>query len=209
MSSKRILIELIEELDNFENQGLGGKDIQLSDFLAYLNNKNEGLEFKGREIGGGENPEFTQAGETVDTEIARLLVILYRYAKGHLKKLTRESIIQTPEELSFLLVLMSFPSLTKTELIIKNVMEKTSGIEVIKRLLKKDLVIQFNDPNDKRSQQVKITEMGKHELFKLLPSMQGVSTLISGNLSDSEKSNLRYLLKKLDLFHHEIYVSDK
>jgi hypothetical protein len=52
---------------------------------------------------------------------------MYRYAKGYIKKALQESIIQTPDEFSFLITLMTFESLTKTELINKQVIEKTSG----------------------------------------------------------------------------------
>jgi hypothetical protein len=62
-----------------------------------------------------------------------LVTLLFRYAKGYIKKALQDSIIQTADEFAFNLI--TFESLTKTELISKQVMEKTSGVEVIKRLV--------------------------------------------------------------------------
>jgi DNA-binding MarR family transcriptional regulator len=96
---------------------------------------------------------------------------------------------------------MTFPSLTKMELIQKNVMEKTTGLEIIKRLIQYGFVEQFDDPDDKRSQRVTLTVAGREEIFRLLPTMEKVGDKVKGNLNDIETKELLFLLKKLDQFH--------
>jgi DNA-binding MarR family transcriptional regulator len=54
-------------------------------------------------------------------------------------------------------------------------MEKTSGIEVIKRLVAQGLIHEFSDLTDKRSVRVSITEKGKMEVMNVLPEMSKVS----------------------------------
>ena len=88
-------------------------------------------------------------------------------------------------------------------------MEKTSGTEVIKRLLKQEMIHEFPDPEDGRSIRVAITEKGKEEVLFLLPQMGMVSKIVSGNLSAEETTTLLYLLRKLDQFHHDIYETSK
>ena len=47
------------------------------------------------------------------------------------------------------------------------------------------------------------------ELLKILPHMQTVSQIVSGNLSEAEKSMLAYTLRKLEIFHNDIFLNKK
>ncbi|WP_346067826.1 MarR family winged helix-turn-helix transcriptional regulator [Sphingobacterium siyangense] len=118
----------------------------------------------------------------------------------------KEGPINTLDEFSFLIVLMTYPSLSKTELVQKLIMEKTSGVEVIKRLLKNELIEEFDNPNDKRSVLVAITAKGKEELASLFPKMGLVGSVIVGNLTSAEVSSLSFLLRKLDYYHNDIFL---
>ena len=68
--------------------------------------------------------------------------MMYHYAKGYIKKALRDSYLQTSDEFSFLITLMTYDSITKGELITKHVMEKTSGSEVIRRLIKRGMIVE-------------------------------------------------------------------
>lgn len=136
-------------------------------------------------------------------------MLRYRYAKGYIKKALKDSLIQNPEEFSYLIVLMTFDSLTKTELIVKNVMEKTSGAEVIRRLVNLGLIRQFADEADKRTMRVAVTDLGKAELTRIMPKMQQVSNLVVGDLTETEIMSLSYMLRKLDYFHNDIYINKR
>jgi DNA-binding MarR family transcriptional regulator len=84
-------------------------------------------------------------------------------------------------------------------------MEKTSGNEIINRLIKLGLVTQETNLEDKRSIRIRISPLGKAELFKILPKMQMVSEIIAGNLNENERYALSFILRKLDRFHNEIF----
>jgi len=207
MSKKQVLIQLIDHLFKFD-EAYGGEDYSITDFIGYLN-ANQPTQLPSiRELAGGEE-EWVRNNQDQNTEIARLLVFIYRYAVMYFKKGLRESNINTLDEFSFLIVLMTYPSLTKTELINKLIMEKTSGIEVIKRLLKQELIYEFDNPNDKRSMMVAITPKGKTELAELLPKMGLVGSLVVGNLTPTEVSSLSFLLNKLDYHHNEIFMNNR
>jgi DNA-binding MarR family transcriptional regulator len=104
---------------------------------------------------------------------------------------------------------MTYDSLNKGELIQKQVMEKTSGTEIINRLIKLGLIEQFNDETDKRSMRVKMTVLGRMEIVKILPQMQKVSQIVTGTLSETEKNTLAYMLRKLEHFHNDIFTTKK
>ena len=104
---------------------------------------------------------------------------------------------------------MTYDHLSKSELITKQVMEKTSGTEIINRLIKLGLIEQFADEADKRSVRIKMTMTGRTEIYKILPQMGVVSQIVTGNLNDSEKTMLAYMLRKLEHFHNDIFMNKK
>lgn len=148
-------------------------------------------------------------GNEKDINLSVLIGTLFRYVKHYSKKVFEHSTVQSIDEFTYLAMLMSYGSMTKSELIARNVHEKTTGMEILRRLIKNNFVEQTDDLTDKRSQIVTITEGGKIEIIQLFQQMSKVSTLVSGNLSDQEKMILAYLLKKLDIFHRHIYDNEK
>lgn len=210
MKTKNILIELIEHLSVYELECHRlGFELNMTDFLGFLNSKhaprNVKVDSLRSDYKGNDLPERNGS----DTDISILIVLLFRYAKGYIKKALRDSQINTADEFSFLITLMTNDSFSKTELIQKQVMEKTSGTEVINRLLKQGLIEQWHDSEDKRSIRVKIAHSGRMELLKILPNMQKVSQIVSGNLNDTEKSTLAYMLRKLEHYHNNIFLTRK
>jgi DNA-binding MarR family transcriptional regulator len=209
MIQKEIITELIEEMYKFDAELKGEQSFTLTDFAGYLNSKMvEGNAFK-RKIGGNEEGRELANYNSRTTDITILLVLMNRYAKSYVKKALAGKIIQTGDEFSFLITLLTFESLTKTELINKQVIEKTSGTEIIKRLLNQELITEFDDPNDKRSVRVAITPKGRTEILSILPGMSVVSNIVKGNLTDAEISTLSYLLKKLDFYHNDIFQNKR
>jgi DNA-binding MarR family transcriptional regulator len=95
------------------------------------------------------------------------------------------------------------------ELIDAHMQEKTSGIEIIKRLLKNGLAEQFNDETDKRSKRLVVTPKGQQVLLSIFPRMANVASLTGGNLTNEEKMQLIYLLNKLHIFHHAIHLENR
>ena len=210
MKSKAIIIELIEYISQFEDETkLLDKELNINDFIGFLNSKHKPTNVKTIELQGGENSEINQSQEGPATDISILIVLMFRYAKGYIRKALKSSKIKSADEFSFLITLLTYKSLTKTELIQKQVMEKTSGTEIINRLVRLGLIMQYEDEADKRSMRIKISDLGKSEIIGILPEMQKVSKIVTGNLTESEKNTLAYLLRKLENFHNDIFLNNK
>ncbi|MGJ1203803.1 MarR family winged helix-turn-helix transcriptional regulator [Sphingobacterium lactis] len=205
MSKKEILKDLVEHFFDFDSEFKGESEYTMADFVGYLNTRHNTQLSSKRNIAGTEE-EWLKEDDDANTDISTLLVFMYRYAVVYFKKALKEGNINTLDEFSFLIVLMTYPSLSKTELVQKLIMEKTSGIEVIKRLLKNGLIEEFDNPNDKRSVLVAITAKGKEELAYLFPKMGLVGSVIVGNLTSAEISSLSFLLRKLDYYHNDIFL---
>lgn len=206
MKKSEILTTLITHFFSFDNE-MGNKDeYSIDEFIGYLNAKYGDQEMAMREISGANKEWFKDEYQNSASDISILIVLMSHYAKWYIKKVLTESYLQTPDEFSFLITLMTYDSLSKSELITKQVMEKTSGSEIIRRLIKRGLIAESADKNDKRSIRVSITQSGKEELIRILPLMSKVTKIIIGNLSSEEIKTLSYLLKKLDYFHNDIYI---
>jgi DNA-binding MarR family transcriptional regulator len=209
MKKSEILTTLITNFFSFEAEKGNHEEYSMDEFIGYLNAKSESQELEMREISGKNKEWFKDEYRNTTSDISILIVLMSHYAKWYIKKVLRESHLQTPDEFSFLITLMTYDSLSKSELITKQVMEKTSGTEVIHRLLKRGLIAESADENDKRSIRVSITGTGKDEILRILPLMSKVTKIVVGNLSTEEINTLSYLLKKLDYFHNNIYMNKR
>jgi DNA-binding MarR family transcriptional regulator len=151
----------------------------------------------------------TSTKAEMNTDVSILVVLLYRYAKGYIKKALASSDLKNGDDFSFLITLMTHESLTKIELTKLLVMEKTSGSEIINRLIKLKFIEQTPDEEDRRSVRIRISDYGRSQVLKVLPEMQKVSSIVTGNLDNNEIRTLTYLLRKLDAYHNEIYHHKK
>ena len=209
MEAKYILIkQLIDEVAEYEKVS-STDEMNLEGFTNFISHTHDTSNFRKRILSGNQEFEIQERGNKQETSIAILVTFIYRYAKLYAKKVLHESCISTLDDFSYLILLMTHESLSKTELIQKNVHEKTSGMEIIKRLIKQKLIYQFDDKVDKRSQRVAITKEGKQAIFSILHKLEDVSTIMTGNLSEHEKSTLNVILKKLDHFHFDIFMHDR
>jgi len=206
MKKSEILTTLINRFFSFDSEKGNQEEYSMEEFIGYLNDKSDSHELAMREISGENKGWFRDEYRNAASDISILIVLMNRYAKWYIKKVLLDSLLQTPDEFSFLITLMTYDSLSKSELITKQVMEKTSGTEVIRRLIKRGMIVETADPNDKRSIRVAISSSGRDEIQKILPLMSKVTKIVIGNLNDEEINTLSYLLKKLDYFHNDIYI---
>lgn len=209
MTKSEILTTLINQFFSFDAEKGIREEYSMDEFIGYLNSKSGSQELVMREISGENKGWFKNEFRNTSSDISILIVLMNRYAKLYIKKVLRDSLLQTPDEFSFLITLMTYESLTKSELIAKQVMEKTSGSEVIRRLINKEMIVETADKNDKRSIRVAITSSGRDEILRILPQMSRVTKIVVGNLNAEEINTLSYLLKKLDHFHNDIYLNKK
>jgi MarR family transcriptional regulator, organic hydroperoxide resistance regulator len=192
MRTKALLQELIVMVDAFDAAMPEGETLTMDGFTDFLNRMS---------VQPGDGKAIINISKNVN--------LLHRYSKFYLKKVLKDSLLQTIDEYSYLICLYYSEGLTKTELSNLNVMEKTSGNEVIRRLLKSHLIRQQQDMEDKRSMRVTITEQGKAEINKIFPELSKAAVILSGPLSESEKASLDHLLAALCDYHHRIFIEQK
>ncbi len=94
---------------------------------------------------------------------------------------------------------------TKTELINFYMNDFTSGIDMIKRLLRLGLLEEYPDDRDKRSKRLKLTEAGMSKLEECRPLTLEVSRFVYHTLDDTEQATLLLLLNKVVDYHQARY----
>ncbi len=201
MIPKKLLVEVIEELDlycaNYPD------DATYEGFVAFMKVNQTAKNSQMRKIGGDYTPVMERDRPTED--VGKLLVMLYRYAKNYIKLAFEDTPLQTPEEFTYLMVLFTYDKLPQSELIRKNIMEKASGNEVIKRLMRMGLIVEAEKTGDKRSKPIAISPLGRRVLIDILPKMKRVGDVVSGTLNNTERQLLTHLMAKLDHHHHDLY----
>lgn len=201
------LISLVEKYEE-ENQP---KKLELMDFVLWLTfNLSNNLSVpKNSEPNYSEADDFIEKRNENKVKIGRLMNAMYKYAKNYSKKVLENSLLKSMDEFGILANLMVNKKITKGELINSQLISITTGTEILKRLLRLNLIIEIESEKDRRSKIVQITDKGKAVILQLFNEMGKVSLLVNGNLNEFEQHILAHLLDKLDVFHRDIYHNCK
>lgn len=209
MKSYQLIHQLINLVEQLEEES-PGREHSIQDFTGFMLNKVGQPTADGRtgEVRFGNHDSVAvERAYQLDNNIGRLFVFMSRYAKSYIKKALEGTPLQSAEDFTALAILNTHDHLSKSELISYNLQEKTSGTEVTRRLIAAKLVRQWDDPKDKRSKHIAITDEGKQVLYRVFVDMSNVGKIITGKLSIAEKYTLQHLLQKLEDFHLEHYLN--
>ena len=197
-----ILHELINKAQEYESQT--GQKLEKEDmaiFSKWLYEKTNAE--KKEEI------KLEPTGETLDSIIGKFIGFMYRFAKFYTKKALENSPLTTLDDFTYLGSILLKAGSSKTEIIDYHIHEKTTGIEILKRLKKNGFITEKKSVTDARSKSLFITETGKGIFFAHVGKMQKIGELIVGDLEEDEKLQLISLLNRLNDFHQPIYHQNK
>lgn len=204
-----LLVEIISVLHDYETSSKPNQH-NLKDFAKWLYTYTQEKSFNEPDkavMPAEKGPMPLQGGE--QAQISQLIVLMYKYVKFYLRKIFADTPLSSPDDFGFLGTLFVEGSLQKNELIVRNTMEFTSGVEIIKRLEAKKLIATEVDSKDKRAKRVALTPLGRVTFVELLPQMAKVGRLAIANLSQEQQSHLLELLKQLNHFHAPIFQNDR
>ena len=151
-----LLTDIIEAYKQYQLSEGSGKKNSINDFANWID-----TQAKAKNEADLVIPTAHLGNYELEVEIGTLIISLNRYSKLLIKKGLLDFPELVSEDFTYLYTLMDVESMTKIKLIEKNVHEKPTGLEVIKRLLKHGLVGEKNDEHDKRSKQVFLSDKGR------------------------------------------------
>lgn len=147
--------------------------------------------------------EVNEAG--LDVMASYLLGGLTSYVEAWVKLTYRDLPILSLGDFAIVKTVQYLQQPRKKDIMNQTIMERTTCMESIKRLIKIGVLKEYNDEKDKRVKRVLLTSMGEDMVAKLDQKMMNLSVLLMGDLSEIEKKSLLPLLQKLNNFHAELY----
>ncbi len=191
-----LLRDLINQLESYQQDHTA---TDMAGFSLWLYQQ-----YHGQEAPLPENPYQG----SYDDQLAIATGTLHKHLRHYMKTVLKQHDMSSEHDFSYLATLQNFGDLRKSELIELNMQEFSSGMEVIRRLLRLQLIEDFNDPDDGRSKRVRITEQGRTIFQALLTDMRKASTILGAPLSPTEKIQLLSLINKLLRFHQPIWYEN-
>jgi DNA-binding MarR family transcriptional regulator len=191
------LKKLIDWAEKFDRQLLDGQKWDDKNFASWLDNEVNTAKYVDSVLPEKPKPSLAMA-----------VYFMYKYALFYSRKIFKKSQIYSLDDFSFLASLLPDKKLKKAEVIRKNVAEKSSGNEVLKRLLKQKLIQETNNPDDKRSKLLEITPEGFNEINAVRTQMYKMSSLVDGDLTEQEKTTMLTMLSKLHKFHNPLFEAN-
>ena len=123
--------------------------------------------------------------------------MLHNITRNQVNRFLRATPLSNIMEYYFLVLLDAHGRQLKSNLIAQGHMEMSSGIEVIKRLIQSGLIIEEENPADRRSKYIDITETGKNLIQSITPEIEMLNSALSTGLTDKERSSF---IQNLELF---------
>lgn len=204
------LVEIIKLYQKFEAETHSSRsNNNLLNFIAFLNNR---VDYSDSDKSNDKN--HYKGWNDLNRQVLMEMVTAYlgkmgRYADNYSRKAMPTTQLSSIEEFTYTIPLLQETSLSKSELIYKNGHAISTGTEIIKRLIKKKILVQFPDDKDKRSMRIKLSEYGKGALFSSMTVTKGIAQVATGILSTPELIQMLSSLKKLNQFHDDIHRHSK
>ncbi|RAK62916.1 MarR family winged helix-turn-helix transcriptional regulator [Hymenobacter edaphi] len=198
------LVALAEEFHR--ESGAAGTDpaVELTDFSRWLQARTGATAAPPRQ---SVEREPSHPMETAASVIGKFVTFMYRYLRTYSRLALLHTPLITYDDFSYLAAVYGRGPLSKSELITRNIHEKPTGSEIIRRLLAAGLIQEAPHATDRRRKLLSLTAAGQQVLFEAFASMSQVAAMAAGNLSPAEQEQLAYLLTKLDAFHFPVFAA--
>jgi DNA-binding MarR family transcriptional regulator len=132
------------------------------------------------------------------SQAAILITRLQRYLGLYVKPTVKELGFTKEHEYNFLLQVAKMKKPNKNNLSKENMVEFSTGRDIIRRLISRNLISERIDPDDKRATLLMLTAKGKKTLDKSFEKIALTFTDFLGDLSNKEQSQLVALLTRLN-----------
>jgi DNA-binding MarR family transcriptional regulator len=142
-----------------------------------------------------------------NVQIAILLGRMSKFLTFYMKKIFSDSEIGSHTEFGILACVEELGTPKKIEVINFNLIEKTTGTEMMKRLVKIGMLEEFDDEEDKRSKRVRITPKGSAFLESIKLELMQAGLIVTGNMPLEKQQELANMLDYLNNFHNAIYFN--
>jgi DNA-binding MarR family transcriptional regulator len=192
-------VELVNQWATFEERYPDGS---LDDFCRFYLARQKRQSSKGKMV-GGVVPPFNDG---------LLLKIMGRISKlnmGYAGKALHETGISQLEEFGMLVTILQEVNPRKTDIIYSNLLELSSGTDMLNRMKKNGLIQEYEDAHDKRSKRIELTAKGKKVTERCYEQVTRNARMLMQSLSDDDKQLCVYILKEVEIKLSALWPSHK
>jgi DNA-binding MarR family transcriptional regulator len=146
-------------------------------------------------------PGAGQPGKLIPDLNGRLVILLRRIGKFHIaySNIALEGTgLDQMEEFGILVTIFNMVNPIKSEAIYNNIMELSSGSNMLIRMKKRGLVREFDDKDDKRQTRLELTPKGKKVVLQAKDRVMKMAGMMVHDLSDEDKELCIQLLSPID-----------
>lgn len=133
-----------------------------------------------------------------------LISRLYKSVKFYFKDLLAQNNLNSLDDFTILATTIWKGQSTKKELCIYNMIDISTGMEIIRRLAKNGMLTEIQNKEDKREKLITITPLGVTTLINIFEESAKIPDVMS-DLEDEKRVELIQVLEKLNHFHTQIY----
>ena|ERR1700722_18446620 len=182
-------VELVNAWSAFEEQFPGGSiDEFCRHYLASRQLKEEGP-------GPGKAGVFAMPTES---RLMRLVGRIARLHAGYAMAALEGTPLNSIEEFGLLSTIRQLNEPKKTEAISSCMYEGSTGTDMLARLRKKGLFLEYNDKTDKRSKRLKLTKKGEAVLDECHGRVKKLAKTMMGDLREEDQKICIQLLKGVE-----------
>lgn len=199
MENKNSYIPLIEQWENYIKIS---KKPDVQDFAYWLLNKekqeNQNDDTTLSQYFDSNTNEHKYPYKSSDA--AFLLWRLGKFIRYYTKPILLENGLASQDDFAILAHIDYRNYCSKKEAIEANIIDSTTGIEIIKRLVKQGLISEKLNNDDKRQKIVSLTASGKEKLYNIYVGFSKIQDVMA-EMNVQEREILIQTLKNLDSFH--------
>lgn len=185
-------IELLENYQDFLQVKSAGT---IQEFGAWLQRNPEEVEL--------DQPELNK--QNINIKFAYTLSKLSSFLDAWVKLSFRDIPLRSLGDFGILMSIRFMQNPRKTDVAEQVIMERSTCMESLKRLIGEGLVEQSKDTADRRVWRVQLTKSGFAMCKTLDEKMKSLGDLVAGEISDEEKLYAIAPLAKLVDFHQNLY----
>ncbi len=138
-------------------------------------------------------------------EAAELIFRLNKFINIYGKPIVQEFGLHTMNEFVILASLLELREQSKKELIEDHLIEFTTGMDMLRRMIKNGLLTERVNQKDKRQKLISLSKYGTETLFKILGKLNTINDVL-GDLTKEEREAFLKVLKRLNAFHTALHV---
>ena len=117
--------------------------------------------------------------------------------------------IKQVEEFGILLTVQQEQNPKKSEVIYANLFELSSGTDMLNRLIKRGLIKEYDDKEDKRSKRIELTPAGVKAIELCTARMRKVASMMTIDLNEDDKQLCIQLLKNIEVKYSALWQQHK